>query len=118
MKKLIASLLLFVAAVCLGNNQDDSTKQTRKGHAMISLPTMQCATCVETIQKAVEKVEGVQSIHIDLKTKMAHVSFDSGKTSLEKIEKAIAAVGYDANKTRRDEKAYAGLPKCCQENSK
>ena len=32
----------------------------------------------------------------------------------EKIEKAIAAAGYDANETKRDKKAYARLPKCCQ----
>ena len=118
MKKIITLLLLFVAAACFGNNQHDHAKQAQKGHAMISLPTMQCNTCAETIKSAVEKLQGVQSVSVDLKKKMAHVNFDSTKTSREKIEKAIAAAGYDANKTKRDEKAYAKLPMCCKSPSK
>jgi copper ion binding protein len=114
MKKITLMLLLFVAAACVGNTQHGQKTMTQKGHAMISLPTMQCNTCIETIQKAVEKVEGVQSVSIDLKNKMAHVNFDPAKTSQKKIEKAIAAAGYDANNTKRDEKAHAKLPMCCQ----
>jgi copper chaperone CopZ len=75
---------------------------------------MQCNACAETIQKTVEKVEGVQSVSVDLKEKTAHVDFDPIKTSQEKIKNAVAAAGYDANKTKRDEKAHAKLPKCCQ----
>jgi copper chaperone CopZ len=122
MKKTTALSLLFVAAVCFGGNLDDHNarqKQTQSspakpGMAVISLPTIQCSTCVETIQKALEKVGGVRSVSVDLKGKTAHVEFDPAKTSLEKIEKTIAAAGYDANDTKRDEKAHAGLPMCCR----
>jgi copper chaperone CopZ len=75
---------------------------------------MQCETCAATIKSTVEKIPGVLSVSVDLKNKMAHVHFDLMKTSQEKIEKAIAAAGYDANKTKRDEKAYANLPACCK----
>jgi periplasmic mercuric ion binding protein len=113
--KITASLLLLFAAVaCFGNNQHGHVKRAQKGHAMIMLPTMQCDTCVKTIKAAVEKVQGVDSVSIDLKMKMAHVHFDPAKTSQENIEKAIAAAGYDANNVKRDEKAHALLPKCCQ----
>jgi copper ion binding protein len=118
MKAITALLLLFVASACFGNNQHDHAKQVQKGHAMIMLPTMQCDTCAETIKSAVEKVQGVQSVSVDLKKKMAHVNFDPAKTNQEKIEKAIAAAGYDANQTKRDEKAYAKLPMCCQSKKK
>jgi copper chaperone CopZ len=114
MKKITALLLLFVAVGCFGNNPHDQAKQVQKGHAMIMLPTMQCDTCAETIKSAVEKVQGVRSVSVDIKNKMAHVNFDPAKTSQEKIEKAVAAAGYDANKMKRDEKAYAKLPMCCK----
>ena len=126
MKNIVVLSLLFAAVACFGGNpheqharQKQTEKQTpsnsvRSTHVMISLPTMQCSTCAETIQKAVEKVEGVQSVSVVLKDKMAHVEFDPAKTNQEKIEKAIAAAGYDANETKRDEKAHAKLPKCCQ----
>jgi copper ion binding protein len=114
-----AVTLLFIAAIgCFSGTRQDHAKRVPKGHAMIMLPTMQCDTCVETIKSAVEKVQGVQSVNVDLKKKMAHVNFDPAKTSQEKIEKAIAAAGYDANKIKRDEKAYAKLPMCCKSPSK
>jgi copper ion binding protein len=122
MKKITVLSLLFVAAACFGGNPDDHNARQKRTQsspakpkvAMISLPTIQCSTCVETIQKTVGKVEGVQSVSVDLKKKTAHVDFDPSKTSLEKIEKAIAAAGYDANETKRDENAHAKLPMCCQ----
>jgi copper ion binding protein len=117
MKKITVMSLLFVAVWCFGGNQHDHNtrqKQTQSSMAMISLPTIQCNTCVETIQKALEKVEGIRSVSVELKGKTAHVEFDPAKTSLEKIENAIAAAGYDANETKRDEKAHAGLPMCCR----
>ena len=114
MKKIAMFSMLLISTLCFGGNPHGPAEQVQKGHAMIMLPTLQCDTCVETVRKAVEKVEGVKSISIDLEKKMAHVRFDPAKTSQEKIEQAIAAAGYDANQTKRDEIAYAKLPQCCQ----
>jgi periplasmic mercuric ion binding protein len=107
-------LLLFAASVFSCEKQHDHKNAVQQGHAMISLPTIQCETCVATIQAAVKKVDGVISVNIDLKEKMAHVNFDAAKTNQGKIEKAIADAGYDANDLKRDETAHAKLPACCQ----
>jgi periplasmic mercuric ion binding protein len=112
--KYILVLLLFAVTVISCGKQQEQKDAIQQGHAMISVPTIQCQMCVETIQTAVKKVEGVTSVNVDLKEKMAHVNFDAAKTSQEKIEKAIAAAGYDANNIKRDEAAYAKLPACCQ----
>ncbi len=115
MRHLIALLVLFgVAGYAQHDHGHGQKKETPKGHAMISVPTIQCETCVQTVEAAVKKVEGVKSVKVDLKEKIAHVNFDAEKTNQQKIEKAIAAAGYDANKTKRDEAAHAKLPKCCQ----
>ena len=113
MKRVIV-LLLFAVVAFTCSKQQDQKKSIQQGHAMISVPTIQCQMCVETIQTAVKKVEGVISVTVDLKEKMAHVNFDAAKTTQEKIEKAIAAAGYDANNIKRDEEAHAKLPACCQ----
>jgi hypothetical protein len=34
--------------------------------------------------------------------------------TLPELEKAVAAAGYTANATKRDEKAYKSLPGCCK----
>ena len=114
MKRFIPLFLMLVAASACGGNRQEPAGRKPLAHAVISLPTMKCDLCAQTIQKSAQKVEGVQSITVKLETKSAHVSFDSVKTSMGKIEKAIAAAGYDANTTKRNEKAYARLPKCCQ----
>jgi len=112
--KQVLVLLLFAFTVFSCDRQHDHKSVIQQGHAMISVPTIQCQTCVETIQSAVKKVAGVISVSVDLKEKTAHVNFDATKTNQGKIEKAIAAAGYDANNTKRDEEAHAKLPTCCQ----
>ena len=114
--KLVMVFLLLMVPIFACERQQDQKNAIQQAHAMISVPTIQCQMCVETIQSAVKKVEGVISVTVDLKEKMAHVNFDAAKTSQEKIEKAIAAVGYDANNLKRDEAAHAKLPACCQSN--
>jgi len=72
-----------------------------------------CDMCKETIEGAL-KAEGIQSADWNKDTKMMTVSYDSTKISLDQIEKDIAAVGYDTEKYRGDDRAYSGLPECCQ----
>ena len=85
-----------------------------EGHSMISVPTVQCGNCVKTITAALDKVDGVESVKIDLDKKVAHVNYDPKKLKLADIEKAIAAAGYDANDVKRDEEAHSKLMACCQ----
>ncbi|HNW61321.1 MAG TPA: heavy-metal-associated domain-containing protein [bacterium] len=113
MKKL--TLFLFIMAAFIAcSKQHEHDGSMKPGHAMISLPTIQCETCVATIEAAVKKVAGVTAISIDLKGKMAHVQYDAAKTDQRKIEMAIADAGYDANDVKRNEAAHAKLPACCQ----
>lgn len=128
MKNLIVLFLMLSVAAFAGEKKstDKATAQKNKmghsaemmksgpGHAMISVPTLQCNNCVNTVTAAVKKVDGVESVKVDLDKKIAHVNFDAKKVKVADIEKAIAAAGYDANKVKRDEKAHAKLPQCCQ----
>ena len=112
MRTIISLALLLTVAVFAGENKEKA--KTAKGHTMISVPSIQCDHCVKTIEKAVKKLDGVESIHIDLDKKKAHVNFDEKKVKVNDIEKAIAAAGYHANKVKRDEKAHKALMNCCQ----
>ena len=82
--------------------------------AEIKLPTMQCGACVKTISKALEKTEGVKTVNVDLKQKLATVTYLSDRTDLTSLEQAVARAGYDANSTKCDPEAYAALPDCCK----
>ncbi len=51
---------------------------------------------------------------VDEKKKVARVTYLPAQTDLSKMELAVARVGYDANDTKADVKAYADLPGCCK----
>jgi copper chaperone CopZ len=85
-----------------------------EAHASIQLSTIQCGMCVKTVTKALNSVEGVNMAKVDLEQKSAHVHFADKELKVANLENAISAAGYDANDTKRNEKAHAKLPKCCQ----
>jgi periplasmic mercuric ion binding protein len=73
-----------------------------------------CGMCKKTIEKAVNKVEGVATASWDVDKKKIDVSFDDTKTDAMVIHNAIAASGYDTEKVAGNLEAYDGLPGCCK----
>ena len=55
---------------------------------------MTCAACPITIKKALNKVEGVETIEINLEKKEALVTFDDAKTTVEALLEATKNAGY------------------------
>ena len=74
----------------------------------------QCEMCKERIEEALAFERGVQGSDLDLETQIVTVSFKPKRTTPEKIRKAISKVGYDADDTPADAKAYSKLPACCK----
>lgn len=72
-----------------------------------------CDMCKGTIETSL-KTEGISKADWNTETKMITVSFDSTKITLDKIQKNIAAVGYDNDGYKGDDKAYSELHGCCQ----
>ncbi len=73
-----------------------------------------CDTCKARIEKAAKGVKGVLSTDWNAKSKMLHLNFDAGKTSIDAISKAIAKVGHDTELYKADQKPYDALPACCK----
>jgi membrane fusion protein, copper/silver efflux system len=72
-----------------------------------------CDMCRERIEKAALTVSGVSSADWDAKTQMISVAFDSTRTDMSTIEKAIIKVGHDTEHFRADDVTYESLPECC-----
>lgn len=62
--------------------------------AVIDLKNVQCYACVMTVKKALEKVEGVKEIKVDLDHKTATVKFDPAKTNADVLIKATSDAGF------------------------
>lgn len=65
-------------------------------HQTISLKItgMTCATCAQTIEKALNKKEGIYRANVNLALETATVEYNPAQISLEGIKKAIRDVGY------------------------
>lgn len=101
---IIAALLVFIISCDSGET----------AQADIQLATIQCGTCKKTIEKGISDVKGVVKVEVDVEKKIGHVTYKAGVVDLAIIEKAISALGYDANNTTADPAAYESLLGCCK----
>jgi len=72
-----------------------------------------CEMCKKRIENAAD-IKGVKFFEWNEDTKVAKVIYNSTKTDLQAIEKAIAAKGYDTPTQKGDSITYNKLPGCCQ----
>lgn len=93
-------------------NSGDDEITSRGEHAMLSVGGS-CEMCKDRIEKTAGGVIGVYSAVYDLKNQELHLDFNSNRTSVETISKAIAAVGHDTNLHKADNAVYEALPSCC-----
>lgn len=108
---LLASNLLYVALIVLMGISLHS--QTEIKNAEIKT-TAECEKCKDRIEKAVNKLDGIKSVDLDVDSKICTVSYNEKEVSLKEIREKIASVGYDADDEQKDMRAYKRLPKCCQ----
>ena len=72
-----------------------------------------CGMCETRIEKAANAVEGVSKAEWNKDTKILEVAFDDAKTTIDKIEVAIAKVGHDTPHHKAADEVYEKLPSCC-----
>lgn len=72
-----------------------------------------CGMCESRIEKAASAVDGVSKADWNKENKMLEVTFDDSKTSVDKVEKAIAKVGHDTPNFTANNDVYDSLPGCC-----
>lgn len=72
-----------------------------------------CDMCKSSIEQAA-KVPGVTAATWNKQTHKLSLTFNPAKTKIETVQKAIAAVGYDAGSLKASDKAYNSLPSCCK----
>lgn len=70
--------------------------------ATIQLGTLTCPSCMQKIDNAVKSLEGVdkESVNVLFNSSKVKLNFDAEKISVEKIENAITALGYEVKKSQ------------------
>ena len=124
MKKVILSMAV-VAALSFVSCKSDTKKDDKKPETVEVKNDIaytdasfgvrgNCGMCKNTIEKAVNGLEGVSKVDWNRLRKKIDISFDASKTNLDAIHKAIADSGYDTDKLSGSEDAYKNLPGCCK----
>ena len=71
-------------------------------NATIQLDTLACPSCVKKIENATKSLDGVEKDSVKVLFNSSKVKFDFNdeKISVEDVEKAITALGYDVQKSK------------------
>jgi hypothetical protein len=108
MKTSIFSIILglFLLGCASGKQQNNTSEQ-----ASFQVEGV-CKMCKKRIENAA-LISGVKMAQWDLESGMLTVYYNSGKTSLMEIQKAVAQKGHDTEQVKASEEAYQKLPGCC-----
>lgn len=73
-----------------------------------------CETCGDLFNKKLLKEKGVQMVLLDEEAMTIQVTYNTKKTDLLTIKKAITNLGYDADDVKASPEAYEKLDGCCK----
>ncbi|MDR3706063.1 MAG: ATPase [Paludibacteraceae bacterium] len=118
MKTILTALFIGVLAITVSAQQAKTIASKAQSSAKTTVTQTlkvsgNCGTCKARIEKAASTA-GATKADWNSSKQVLTVSFDSKKTSLDKIAKQIAAVGHDNEKYKATDKTYQALPGCCQ----
>lgn len=114
MKTLLLGIL-FATSIQLVYGQSDKIRTSEIKTEIVCDHCLQCGSCYQNIYATVkESTKGVRSIKVDPEENIITVKYNSEKTDLEEIEKAITLSGFKANEQEPTLEAYNKLDNCCK----
>src|SRR5438105_13823127 len=83
----------------LDDKIETQEKSQSPGHnteveVVLPIGGMTCASCVRRVERALSKVEGVQSAGVNLATERATVKYDPSVTNMAGMRAAVERAGY------------------------
>lgn len=103
--KVLSLVSLFLLGTSIAFAQAKTVKFEVKGN---------CGMCEKRIEKTAMAVDGVSKADWNKETKKLELTFDDTKTSIDKVEVAIAKVGHDTPHYKAKNEVYNQLPSCCK----
>lgn len=103
-------ILLVIATLFTANTGFSQKNNTVTATVKIS---GNCGMCKNAIEKAADKKK-ISKAEWNKETKLAIITYDNEKTSLDVVLKDIALAGYDNQSFLAPDDAYNKLPECCK----
>jgi copper chaperone CopZ len=61
---------------------------------LLTVPDISCEHCERAIKRALEPLEGVESVRVDIPAHVVSVEFDEGRVGLDRIKEVLLAEEY------------------------
>jgi periplasmic mercuric ion binding protein len=116
MKTIYVTILVVLTIAFAKAQQADSASTKNNIQTIVIKTSAVCEMCKDRIEKAMAYEKGVKSSSLVVDTKLLTVTFDTRKTSIDKIKKSVSQAGYDADEILADPKAYENLDACCKKD--
>ncbi|WLT08989.1 heavy metal translocating P-type ATPase [Bartonella apihabitans] len=82
---------------------DDDPRLEAGNDSLWRVEGMDCAACARTITTALERMSGVENVHVSLTRERLSLKADKSRVSPEEIEKTVASLGYRLHKIDNDQ---------------
>lgn len=92
---IIGHLLKAVEDVGYGVTQ----KAPESNKIILKIEGMTCASCAQTIEKALNRTEGVKDANVNVATEKATIKYDPNVLNVGQLEKVVSDTGYGVAKT-------------------
>jgi Cu+-exporting ATPase len=68
----------------------------------LNIGGMTCASCAKNVEKVLKKLEGVESVSVNLPLEKARVVYDSSLVSVTDMKSAVENIGYSATSEKKE----------------
>jgi len=113
MKKIISILAIILTISTLVSLAAEPPKT-----AELKIKTSaKCGMCKKRIERDLGVSKGIVYSNLNLDDKVVTITYNTKKTSPEKIKEVISKIGYDADEVVANQKSHDALPGCCQKSA-
>jgi copper chaperone CopZ len=106
------ALLIAVNSVSAQKTEEVKTKKKKIETTEFTVSGV-CKDCEKRIENAA-LIKGVKMVSWNKEEQKLKVIYNTQKTTIEDIHKAIAGAGHDTDLIKAQESIYKKLPACCQ----
>ncbi len=115
--KLIFMKYILILMLMLGSASIAQEKKNKNAKHDVEV-SGNCDMCKKRIEKAAFGVAGVKLAQWHADDQMLHLIINEEKTSVEKVQQAVAKVGHDTRDVKALEADYESLHGCCKYDRK
>ncbi len=110
-KNSMKKILVFILLTCVFININ---AQVRTSRFEVKIPSLWCEECELVIESGLLRYDGIMEIDAKWRAKKAVIRYIPDRIDTTNIKVAVAALGFDTDEDKANEKMRKLLPECCQ----